>query len=238
MRKLTWQGDLDYITDATGAVVEERAVSALFGVVFNSGDGVTVSATKQYELLPLDFAIAPGVVVPAGGYRYETVNASYNVAAKRMVSGSASASYGSFYDGTRTTARYTGRAELSPHFAIEPSLTFNWVRLPYGDFDANLIGMRFLVSPTARLGFSSLTQFNASADTLTFRVRTRWEYSPGSDLYVVYSDGRNTASAPRLEPADPIVRDQGDAPAPLLSVGANVAVRRQPRSKSPDSSAA
>ena len=210
VRKLTWQGDLDYITDATGAVVEERAVSALFGVVFNSGDGVTVSATKQYELLPLDFAIAPGVVVPAGGYRYETVNASYNVAAKRMVSGSASASYGSFYDGTRTTARYTGRAGLSPHFAIEPSLTFNWVRIPYGDFDANLIGMRFLVSPTARLGFSSLTQFNASADTLTFRVRTRWEYSPGSDLYVVYSDGRNTASAPRLEPADPIVRDQGE----------------------------
>ena len=54
--------------------------------------------------------------------------------------------------------------------------------------------MRFLVSPTARLGFSSLTQFNPSADTLSFSVRTRWEYSPGSDLYVVYSDGRNTAA--------------------------------------------
>jgi hypothetical protein len=54
--------------------------------------------------------------------------------------------------------------------------------------------MRLLVSPTARLGFSSLTQFNPSTDTLTFSVRTRWEYSPGSDLYIVYSDGRNTAS--------------------------------------------
>jgi hypothetical protein len=52
-----------------------------------------------------------------------------------MVSGSASASYGSFYDGTRTTAGYSGRVGVSPHFAIEPSLTFNWVRLPYGDFD-------------------------------------------------------------------------------------------------------
>ena len=154
--------------------------------------------------------------MPAGGYRYETLNASYNLAAKRIVSGNVSASYGSFYDGTRTTARYTGRVGVSPHFAIEPSLTFNWVRLPYGDFDASLIGMRFLVSPTARLGFSSLTQFNPSAHSLTFSVRTRWEYSPGSDLYIVYSDGRNTASgAP--EPADAIVRDQGDAPAPLLS---------------------
>ena len=83
---------------------------------------------------------------------------------------------------------------MSPYFALEPSLTFNWVRLPYGDFDASLIGMRVLVSPTARLGFSSLTQFNPSADSLTFSVRARWEYSPGSDLYIVYSDGRNTGS--------------------------------------------
>jgi hypothetical protein len=32
-------------------------------------------------------------------------------------------------------------------------------------------------------------------------VRTRWEYSPGSDRYIVYSDGRNTATghAPSLQ---------------------------------------
>src|SRR5688572_27872226 len=58
VRKLTWQGDLDYITDATGAVLEDRAASALFGVDFNSGDAVTVAATRQYERLPLDFTIA------------------------------------------------------------------------------------------------------------------------------------------------------------------------------------
>jgi hypothetical protein len=194
VRKLSWQADLDYITDAAGEVLEDRVATAQFGVEFNSGEAMTVSAARQFERLPFDFAIAPGVVVPAGGYRYETVSASYSLAAKRMVSGSASASHGSFYDGTRTTARYSGRVGVSPHFALEPSLTFNWVQLPYGDFDASLIGVRVLVSPTARLGFSSLTQFNPSADSLTFSVRTRWEYSPGSDLYVVYSDGRNTAS--------------------------------------------
>jgi hypothetical protein len=193
-RKLTWQGDLEYITDATGEVLEDRAASTQFGVEFNSGDRVTVEATRQYERLPLDFAIARGVVVPAGPYRYQTLNASYSLAQRRMVSGSASASYGSIYDGTRTTARYSGRVGVSPHFAIEPSLTFNWVRLPFGDFDASLIGTRLVVSPTARLGFSSLTQFDPSAHSLASSVRMRWEYSPGSDLYVVYSDGRNTAA--------------------------------------------
>jgi hypothetical protein len=66
--------------------------------------------------------------------------------------------------------------------------------LPYGDFDARLLGLRLSVSPTARLGFSGLTQFNTSARTLTSSARMRWEYIPGSELFVVYSDGRDTGA--------------------------------------------
>jgi hypothetical protein len=194
LRRLSWQADLDYVTDAAGEVLEDRTLAGKFGIEFNSSDEVTITGTRQYERLPRDFTIARGVVVPAGTYSYDLLQASYVLAQQRMVSGSVSASHGSFYDGTRTTAGYNGRVGLSPHVAIEPSLTFNWVRLPSGDFDASLIGTRFVVSPSARLTFSSLTQFNPGADTLTSSVRMRWEYAPGSDLYVVYSDGRDTAA--------------------------------------------
>jgi hypothetical protein len=40
-----------------------------------------------------------------------------------------------------------------------------------------------------------LTQFNPSAHSLTSSARIRWEYTPGSELFVVYSDGRDTATA-------------------------------------------
>jgi hypothetical protein len=84
---------------------------------------------------------------------------------------------------------------------VEPNVTLNWVSLPYGDFTARLIGLRFGVAPTARLGFSALTQFNPSAHSLTSSARMRWEYIPGSELFVVYSDGRDTAarSYPELQ---------------------------------------
>jgi hypothetical protein len=39
---------------------------------------------------------------------------------------------------------------------------------------------------------SSLIQFNSSASSLASSIRYRWEYQPGSDLFVVYSDGRDT----------------------------------------------
>ena len=45
------------------------------------------------------------------------------------------------------------------------------------------------------MGVSSLIQFNPSAHTVSSSVRLRWEYQPGSELFVVYSDGRTTESA-------------------------------------------
>jgi Domain of unknown function (DUF5916) len=194
VRMLTWQADLEYISDAAGDVLEDKSISGRFGVEFNSSDEVVLMATRQYELLPFDFAISPGVVVPAGGHTYETLNATYNLGQQRRISGRLSASYGSFYEGTRSSLTYSGRVGMSAHFGLEPNITFNWVRLPYGDFNARLVGMRFGVAPTARLGFSALTQFNPSSHSLTSSARIRWEYTPGSEFFIVYSDGRDTAS--------------------------------------------
>ena len=194
IRQLTWQANLEYISDAAGDVLEDRSQQAQFGIEFNSSDQVELSLDRFYERLPADFAISPGVVVPAGGYSAHTFNGSYTLAQHRKVSGRLSASRGSFYGGTRTSAGYTGRIAMTANIGIEPNITLNWVRLPYGDFNARLIGMRLSVSPTARLGFSGLTQFNPTSRTLTSSARMRWEYIPGSELFVVYSDGRDTGA--------------------------------------------
>ena len=40
--------------------------------------------------------------------------------------------------------------------------------------------------------FSGLVQYNSSGDSLSNNLRLRWEYTPGSELFVVYTDDRNT----------------------------------------------
>ena len=195
VRRLTWQGDFEYITNAAGEILEDRTQTGRFVVELNSSDQITLTGTRRYERLPLDFAISPGVVVPAGGYSYDTLNLSYVLGAQHKVSGTVTASHGEFYEGTRTSLTYSGRAGLSPHVGVEPNITLNWVRLPFGDFTARLVGLRVAVAPTSRLGFSTLTQFNPNAHTLTSSARMRWEYTPGSEMFVVYSDGRDTATS-------------------------------------------
>jgi len=39
---------------------------------------------------------------------------------------------------------------------------------------------------------SALVQVNSSNDSLGANIRLRWEYQPGSELFVVYNEQRDT----------------------------------------------
>jgi hypothetical protein len=192
VRKYYFVGGADYVTDARRTEVQNRELRALFQTDFQSSDQMTAEYTRDYELVPAGFAIAPGVVVAAGGYSYQNVRTTYALGQQRLLSGRVALGRGSLYGGTRTEASYTGRIGIVPQFAFEPSLAFNWVDLPQASFSATLVTSRFIVTPSPRLLASSLIQFNASAHTVSSSVRLRWEYRPSSELFIVYSDGRNT----------------------------------------------
>ena len=63
---------------------------------------------------------------------------------------------------------------------------------PYGDGDANIISSRLTYTLTPRMFASALVQYQSASDSISTNARFRWEYQPGSELFVVYSDGRNT----------------------------------------------
>ena len=48
---------------------------------------------------------------------------------------------------------------------------------------------------------SALLQYNSTSNTVAANVRLRWEYHPGSELFVVYNEQRDTMGRrfPELE---------------------------------------
>jgi hypothetical protein len=193
IRKFTYQGTFDYYTNADRTELQNRQWTGNFAIEFLNSNQMSAVYKADYELLPADFTISPGVVVPAGGYNYRTAQLSYSVGQQRMVSGRLTVSRGSFYGGTKTEATYSGRIAPSARFAAEPSVTLNWVDLPGGHFNVRLVNARFIVTPSALMLLSSLVQYNAISHSLSSSLRLRWEYSPGSELFVVYAEGRDTA---------------------------------------------
>jgi hypothetical protein len=193
IRRYNWNTSYDYITDGRSTRVENRQASGNFQIEFHNSDELTLDVTHDFEYLPRDFRIAPGVILPMGGYDFMTVRTQYNFGQQRRVSGRLSLATGAFYDGTKREATFSaGRVGLTKRVNIEPGLTLNWVDLPQGHFTTRLITARAFITPSPRMLIGSLTQYNASDHSLSSSVRLRWEYTPGSDLFVVYSDGRNT----------------------------------------------
>ena len=91
--------------------------------------------------------------------------------------------------------------EITSQFSVEPRLTLDWINLPVGRFTTQLVGSRVNFTMSTRMALSALIQYNSSNAALSSNVRFRWEYQPGSDLFVVYSDGRDTVGTgfPRLQ---------------------------------------
>ena len=198
IRRFSWEGSYDFITDA-GGTVETREAIGHFQIELENSDGFDLLFTDTYDLLQRPFAIASDATIPVGGYEFSNTVASYRFGPQRRLAGSLSVEHGSFYDGTKSAVtigggfgRGGGRIELSPQFALEPGLSINRVDLPQGTFTTQLVTTRstFTFSPT--MFVSALVQYNSSNNAVSSNVRFRWEYQPGSELFVVYNEQRDT----------------------------------------------
>ena len=141
------------------------------------------------------FTIAKGIAIPVGGYHFPNLISTYKLGPQCKVSGSLLVARGSFYDGTRTDASYRGRVELTPKVSVEPALSVNWVELLEGRCTTKLAGTRATFTFSPEMLVSALIQYSSSANSLSANVRFRREYRPGSDRFIVYSDGRDTSVA-------------------------------------------
>ena len=206
VRKFTWEGFYTYITDAAG-MVETRETEGRFQTEFENSDTIDVSYTKTYDFLKEGFLIAPDITVPVGGYDFWNARASFRLGPQRPVSGLLFAEHGSFYGGTKTTlgfggGSFGGRIEMTPQFSFEPGLSFNWIDLPQGSFLTRLVTSRATYTISPAMFVSALLQYNSSNNGLSTNIRLRWEYQPGSELFVVYTEQRDTLrprAFPQLE---------------------------------------
>jgi hypothetical protein len=134
-----------------------------------------------------------------GTYQFGNTVTQYTLGAQHRLAGTATWETGSFYGGTKQTASLTGRFEVTIPFAIEPTVSLNWIDLPQTKVLAKLVSTRATYTMTPRMYMSALIQYSSTTTSLTSSVRFRWEYIPGSELFVVYSEGRDTFPVRRVD---------------------------------------
>jgi hypothetical protein len=153
--------------------------------------------TQTYDLLTVPFRLPAGPTIPTGGYDFQNVRASYTFGAQRKLAGTISSSHGTYYDGMQTAFGVSGgRVQLTPRFSLEPSVAINWFNFSYGELTTKVVRSRVNYTFTPRMFVSGLVQYNSGANSVSTNLRWRWEYNPGSELFVVYTDDNRAELVP------------------------------------------
>ena len=192
VRKYYSMGSIAYVENGAGRL-ETRDLDGELAVEFQNADRFFVAVSDTYEFLPQPFAIATGINLPVGGYHYSSGRTGFTLGQRRRVSGTLSIEQGTFFNGNITTLSWArGRVNLTSRLSIEPRVSIDRVTLVEGAFTNRLFGSRATYTMTPLMFVSALVQYNAASHSVSANVRLRWEYRPGSELFVVWNEQRDT----------------------------------------------
>jgi hypothetical protein len=185
---------LTYISGLDGEWQTYRIFTAPINWRLESGDRIEANFYPQGEQLTEPFEIADGVEIPAGKYHFTRWRLEFEFAAKRRLNGQASWWFGSFYEGNLHEIELEANWNPSQLVTLEFSGVRNIGRLPFGDFEQTLAGLRVRFNVTPDLQLNSFLQYDAESRTLGWNARLHWIFSPLGDVFLVFN--HNTLDEP------------------------------------------
>ncbi len=198
IRQFFFEGQIDYITNRAG-VLETRQSRGRFGMELERGDLFDVVYNRNYEYFNRPFPVAGIFFVPAGAYDFDEVEVGYAFGRQNRLAGRLWVQHGGFYGGAKTSVNFGmgqsffgSRLQISPQLSFEPTVSYNRIDIPAigPAFTTGLVSTRAIYAFNPLMFFSGLVQYNSAADAVGLNLRLRWEYSPGSELFVVYNEER------------------------------------------------
>ena len=157
----------------------------------NSGDSLhsLFDLNPTYERLFEPFEISPGVVLPAGEYRFMPMRIFFTSAQKRRVQGSIGLRFGNYWSGTAKEIQTGLSYKLPPNFLISFNANQTFASLPQGDFIARIYSSQVNYAVSPFLSFSNLIQFDNRSGNLGIQSRVHWTIEPGNEVFFVFGQG-------------------------------------------------
>lgn len=161
-------------------------------VTLQSGDNASFGVQRAMDHPPSPFEIVPGVTLTPRAYWYTRGTFAVATSSARPVSGSASMSFGRFYDGTSETEQASVSLRGSGHLRLTESVTNTSAHLAEGAFDALVAATQFEYAVTTRVNVLGFVQYNNATDRADFNLRLHWIPRIGDDIFVVWNSGYAT----------------------------------------------
>jgi len=186
VRQFFLEPEAEFYWDLSGRL-ETRSWGLSPAIQLESGDRIEGNVGINRDVLPYDFEVSDGVVLPRGPYDYTNYRIGIESATHRPVQVELNRHFGQFYSGRYSeneigiSLRYKGYATLGIQ------ATFVRGRLPQGDFDENVYQIKADLYFSPDLGLMNYVQYDDVSRELGIQSRFRWKITPGNEIFLVYS---------------------------------------------------
>ena len=187
VRQFFFQLEGVFYWDLQGNLETREIFTAPLNLRTESGEHIEFNVIPNRDVLPYDFEIAPGVVIPKGPYNFTGYRAEFNSATFRPWTVDASWRFGQFYSGHYDDATVGFGYKFDGYITLALNAELVRGRLPQGNFYENVYQLKadFYFSPD--LGLMNYIQYDDISRTLGANIRFRWQLSPGNEIYLVYT---------------------------------------------------
>ncbi len=187
VRQFFFQLSGDFYWDLSGNLQTSRLTAAPLSLRTESGERFDVEVTKNRDVLPFNFEVASGVVLPAGPYDYTNVQFSFNSATHRPAALDLSYKLGQFYSGRLNETQAGLTVKLKGYANLNLNVDLIRGRMPQGNFNENVFQVKADVFLSPDLGLMNYIQYDDISRSLGWSARLRWQISPGNEVFLVYN---------------------------------------------------
>jgi len=190
-----------YRSDHNSQMLDNN-IDASLEVKFQNSAEVKFGGQRKSEYLNFDWEVRDGLLIPSDTYSGFNYFIEGKTDASRPISAGADFFYGKYFTGNRFNGSISSVITSFPQVRLELQYNYNHVNLPQKNFQTNTLGIRALYYFSTELYFKAYVQWNddklrfGGKEKLISNFLVRWIYSPGSDLYLLYNDGRMFGHGP------------------------------------------
>jgi hypothetical protein len=154
----------------------------------------SVGPVYRIDQLEEDFELTDSVIVPAGRYEY--------LSGELMLQTPGTSSFytifmfagGGYFDGYKISPSIQPKWNLGASVELGGIYRLDLIRFPdrMQSLNNHIAGLRALYMFSTKLSLSAFVQYNSAINKVLSNIRFRYNPKEGTDLYVVFNEGRNT----------------------------------------------
>jgi hypothetical protein len=189
LEDLSMGADYDRYQWLDGGLDSEELEWNVIGIRTLEGDYVGFEVEFEREILRESFEIIDALVVPVDEYRGIDFELEFRSSSDRYLFGGIELAYGDYYGGSSTRGEIELSWRPSRFIQLDGEIDSTLARLPQEDFEAVTGSLGLRVTPTTKLSFNGIAQYDNRSETIGLNFRIRYIIQSGSDLFLVLNKG-------------------------------------------------